>query len=250
MKSIHGIWLLLIALFLVSSSARADFSKPVIKAVSELQQAVVLYNQKKMNGAEAAKIWQLFDDDVLATLNGGMETISAENLNKHYKWTDIYSVATEGDRSKIKTGGIQARFYRLHGASATTPDWLVVYYQGLGVIPSSTFHIFTYRNDRYQVGARMERTAFLNEHPNLQWRVFQTIVDKYGRHFSTYIMPIASQEQVNRSEVQWSWNRKELQALMWYPEVDYHTDKKGEVVSGRGQGFKIEKSSKGSDSPY
>jgi len=239
MNPIHRIWLLAIAVFFVSSPVHADFSKAVIKAVSELQQAVVLYDQKKMNGAEAAKIWQLFDDDILAALNGGLETISQDNLNKHYKWTDIYSMATEGDRAKIKTGAIEAKFYRLNGESTTMPDWLVVYYQGLGVIPSSTFHIFKYRADRYQQAARLEKTAFLNEHPNLQWRVFQVVVSDYGRRFSTYIMPIASQEQVNRSEVQWSWDRKNLKALMWYPEVDYHTNKKGEVVAGRGQGFKI-----------
>lgn len=232
----------LFVIMLMAGTSHAEFSKRVIKAAQKLQTAVTITKTKKMTGAEASIMWALMQGDVLTALNGGIPVVNQQNMNAFFKATIITVPSTKMTGATIKTGVLQAQFYPLKGQYENRPDWVVVLYQAIGNIPSSTFHIAQYEDGRYILGAAMERTNFLNKHPQLQWRGMQIQVSDNGWEFSSFFVPSNTVGNINRSQVLWKWRKGKLTPLMWFPEVDYYTNKKGEVVKGRGPGEVIKDS--------
>ena len=92
-----------LALLFLCTPLHADFSKPVIESVQRLQQAII-DESRNINGADAATTWELFDQDVLKTLNSGLPNINADMLNLKYGMTDItLPVTTKEDEKPIKS---------------------------------------------------------------------------------------------------------------------------------------------------
>lgn len=227
--------IILIGLLLISPGLHAEFSEPVLNSVRKLQSQILVQSQRNINAADAVATWDLFDQDVLQTLNSGINSMTIEDLNSKYGSTDIrIPMGTSYDKSVVKTGAIQIKFVELDSKNEGKKDWLTVYYHGLGQVPSSTFHIFRYDEGRYKRVAAMERTDFLNHHPKLLWNAIQVQRHNKKNQFSTYYVPVAGKARTNRSQVNWEWDGKRLRARRWIPEVDYHTKDDGTVVSGRG----------------
>jgi hypothetical protein len=233
-----------LALFIAVGSlapvARADFAKQVVDSVQKLQEKIIT-SRRNINGAQLAATWALFDQDVLSSLNGGVLPLTQEALNAKYHLTDIRIPDSPGIPNTINTGSIRVEFFPLQ-TNRSKPDWLTVYYHGLGVVPASTFHIFTYKHDRYVLAAKMESTSFINQHPDLLWNGMQIQMHppKSSDAFATYFVPVATSKPMNRSEVRWDWNGKRLKATRWTPEVDYHETADGTVASGRGPTHKVD----------
>ncbi len=221
----------------LASPLWADFSAPVLESVSSLQEKIITQSRRDITGADIAAMWGVFDADVLRALNGGVVPLTIKNLNKKYGWTDIsIEEINRGTTKTIKTGEIRILFFPIRGK-----DLLAVYYQGLGVVPASTFHVFHYSDGHYELAEKMEDTHFLNKHPHLQWNALHVVLEpkeKY-RYFLTLFVPVKRTDKTNRSQALWDWNGKRLRTLNWTPQVDYHEKKDGSIVSGPGPTFKV-----------
>ncbi len=218
-----------------AETVQAEFSDSVLGSVRNIQEKILLRVQRNITGADASTMWSLFDQDVLRSLNGGVIPLSTEALNRKYGWTDIRIPLTYTEKKgEIKTGAIRIRFYPLPSRAAGRSDWLAVYYHGFGAVPSATFHIFRYKNNRYIRAAAMEESDFLHKNDNLQWNGIQVQKELQPGHFSTYFTPATSSKSRNRVQAHWHWNGKKLKVLRWYPEVDFRKTKDGTYVSGRG----------------
>lgn len=232
---------ILVVLLGVSTHAHAEFSDQVLKSVRSLQEEILLMSRRNINAADAASLWAVFDQDVLRTFNGSLIPLTAATLNQQYGLTDIRIPLKEvGQTGDMKTGFIRIEFFPLKSQTEGKPDWLTIYYHGLGVVPSSTFHIFRYRNKRYVLAAAMEQTRFLDTHPNLLWRAIQLQVKDNPGTLTAYYIPVTRQQNPNRSKVSWRWDGKKLKAHHWVPEVDFHRNHEGTVVSGPGEDFALD----------
>jgi hypothetical protein len=221
-------------LLLMALPVYAEFDAPILDKTQALHEEIIISGQRNINGADMAALWGLFDADALRSLNGGITPpLTINKLNAKYGLTDIrIPLKDVGEEGDMKTGGVRIEFFELPGSSSDKPHFLAVYYHGLGAVPASTFHIFRYKRDRYELGAAMETSDFLSDHPKLQWNAIQIRNEKKPGHFSSYFN--AGTKDKNRAQVRWHYDGKKLRALRWYPEVDYHKNKKGTRVSGRG----------------
>ncbi len=215
----------------------AEFSDSVLDSVRNLQEDILFQSRRNINGADTAAMWALFDQDVLFSLNGGVVPLTMEELNKKYGVTDIRvpaEIAThKKGTSDVKTGAVRIQFIQLPSSHKGKPDWMAIYYHGLGVVPASTFHIFRYDKKQYRLQAAMEKTSFLNAHPRLQWSTLQIVHTKRKQHFDSYFVPL-SKGQSNRTKVNWKWDGKELEAQYWIKHYDFHKDENGAIVSKPG----------------
>lgn len=228
-QAIHVLCLVLLCL---GMPAHAEFNKSVLEKVQSLHEEIILIGQRNINGADTAAMWGLFDADVLKSLNGGVVPLTVKKLNAKYNWTDIHiPLADAGEKGHMKTGTVRIEFFLLPGSQTKKPYFLAVYYHGLGVVPAATFRIFHFKDDRYSLAAAMEKTEFINTHPELQWNLIQIQIEDKG-HFSSYFTPPTSGK--NRAQARWFYDGKKLKILYWYPEVDYHREG-DKIVPGRGK---------------
>ncbi len=235
-----------IVLFLLClSSPLHAFSDGLKKYFTHLHSKILLKGQK-WTPAEMKQAWDQFDSEIQVLLGNweDKEKSSANYLITQGAWTKIQITDHE---DVIDLGAIEMKFYPLE--TATGAAWLISLYNGMGTIPSSTFRLYKFKQVTEKSGAFIKSALFEEiqgpwDKEQLLGSTIQIQIMRKGplAEFTTYHMPPSHHGQAeknNRSQIIWKYDGEKLTPTLWIPSVDWHLDKKGSVVPGRGEMIQI-----------
>ncbi|GEM_PF-3228873 len=244
-----------ILLFVIFLPLQAQaFSENFRKELGQIQ-FHVMSSGGHMTGKEMEQTWKNFDEEILSLLNQTEKT-TEDTLNKAGTKVALSNVEHYGKEvEEIELGSVQANFFnvgtpKIKKGTANTPLWLVVLTSEMGNVIASTFHLYKESEGRYQLVATFEDTKGPWETDKLLTMVLQVqkLADRQKGvfQFATYYQPFrtglkaSGTEAVNRSQILWELRDASLKPLLWFPEVDWHSegDKK---VAGRGPSIVVGK---------
>ncbi len=211
------------------------FSDEFKKFMTDIQSRVMLKGQK-FKPEDATKCWNRFDEEILSLL---ARFKTEEELNKETSWTELsVTEKNKEEEELIELGAIEAKFYKLIVKSGNV--WLVSLFNGMGVLPSSTLHVFK-GGDAPKRLAALEEISGPWDMEKILWTTLQVQKIREGiavaaPQFATFHLPY--KKKSNRSQIVFEWNGMSLKPLFWIPEVDWHMAG-GEQIAGRGDAIPV-----------
>ncbi|OGQ26095.1 MAG: hypothetical protein A3I75_01590 [Deltaproteobacteria bacterium RIFCSPLOWO2_02_FULL_50_16] len=230
--------------FFIAFPLSAQFDPSLISYLEDLDNKILMKGQT-LTQEHIHDVWGRLDPYVIKALNElntpekskKSQKENQANLDKDFQWEKVTYTLKKGEEiDEIELGAVQINFYPLG-----SHEWLVVYYHGVGLQPTSTFHVFKQNKQKiYELKETMEgllpkREDLSNiERTALQVQFIPKPPESITTRFSTLHQLPAQGSRSNRSQIVWE-KEAGVKPVFWFPQVDWHTVE-GQFTEGRGPG--------------
>lgn len=235
--------------------------------MANIQSEVMLKGSKSVSKYDMEKAWHRFDEEILTILNS-KEKWSESDLNEQTKNLPLSIILRgNGEMEEIELGSVEVKFFDVEKGDAANPVWVAALINDMEGIVANTFHVYTRLpvENKKKKSKKESSESEANKIP--QYELAASFEDMVGPwqfgdaeslmgmniqiqklwerskpgalQFATYHSPLVWKKKdlgdVNRQQILWKLSGKNLQPLLWFPEVDWHVVE-GKRIEGRGEG--------------